>query len=169
MTESIIAIQRKSLNRIFSLFMRRTNLTFGQNGDELKPLTTNEIKPLSEDERRTLSQLESSWLACLKSRPDLVWSQIEVLCGPERIGNYYLLRRGPSLFLDTRRWHPLSTEGRLAHQWRQARSSWRTPGAGPPSESRYREPKPKTNKQNMQCHHWHKILRRLYFFIKATV
>ena len=37
--------------------MRRTNLTFGQNGDEVKPLTTNEIKPLSEDERRTLSHL----------------------------------------------------------------------------------------------------------------
>ena len=27
----------KSLNRIFSLFMRRTSLTFGQNGDEVKP------------------------------------------------------------------------------------------------------------------------------------
>ena len=39
-----------------SLFMRGTNLTFGQNGDEVKPLTTNEIKPLSEDERRTLSR-----------------------------------------------------------------------------------------------------------------
>ena len=39
-----------------SLFMGRTNLTFGQNGDEVKPLTTNEIKPLSEDERRTLSR-----------------------------------------------------------------------------------------------------------------
>ena len=38
--------------------MRRTNLTFGQNGDEVKPLTTNEIKPLSEDERRTLSHLD---------------------------------------------------------------------------------------------------------------
>ena len=38
--------------------MRRTNLTFGQNGDEVKPLTTNEIKPLSEDERRTLSRME---------------------------------------------------------------------------------------------------------------
>ena len=38
-----------------SLFMRRTNLTFGQNGDEVKPLTTNEIKSLSEDERRSLS------------------------------------------------------------------------------------------------------------------
>ena len=37
--------------------MRRPNLTFGQNGDEVKPLTTNEIKPLSEDERRTLSPL----------------------------------------------------------------------------------------------------------------
>ena len=35
--------------------MRRTNLSFDQNGDEVKPLTTNEIKPLSEDERRTLS------------------------------------------------------------------------------------------------------------------
>ena len=56
MTESIIDIQRKSLNHIFSLFMRQTNLTFGQNGDEVKPLTTNEIKPLSEDERRTLSR-----------------------------------------------------------------------------------------------------------------
>ena len=38
-----------------SIFMRRTNLTFGQNGDGVKPLTTNEMKPLSEDERRTLS------------------------------------------------------------------------------------------------------------------
>ena len=37
--------------------MRRTSLTFGQNGDEVKPLTTNEIKPLSEDERRTRSLL----------------------------------------------------------------------------------------------------------------
>ena len=43
---------------IFSLFMRRPNLTFGQNGDEVKPLTTNEIKPLSEDERRTLSRVD---------------------------------------------------------------------------------------------------------------
>ena len=35
--------------------MRRNNLTYGQNGDEVKPLTTNEIKPLSEDKQRTLS------------------------------------------------------------------------------------------------------------------
>ena len=41
---------------VFSLFMRQPNLTFGQNGDEVKPLTTNEIKPLSEDQRRTLSR-----------------------------------------------------------------------------------------------------------------
>ena len=44
---------------IFSLFMRRPNLTFGQIGDEVKPLKMNEIKPLSEDERRTLSHLET--------------------------------------------------------------------------------------------------------------
>ena len=43
-----------------SLFMRRINLTFGQNGDEVKPLTTNEIKPLSEDERRTLFPKEAT-------------------------------------------------------------------------------------------------------------
>ena len=50
-------LEQSQLLLIFSLFMRRTNLTFGQNGDEVKPLTTNEMKPLSEDELRTLSRL----------------------------------------------------------------------------------------------------------------
>ena len=53
-------LEQSQLLLIFSLFMRRPNLTFGQNGDEVKPLTTNEIKPLSEDERRTLSPYNHS-------------------------------------------------------------------------------------------------------------
>ena len=71
--------------------MRRTNLTFGQNGDEVKPLTTNEIKPLSEDERRTLSRfnlvltnfftvmviLKSSAMVILKSFL-IQWSVVKV-------------------------------------------------------------------------------------------
>ena len=54
--------------------MRRPNLTFGQNGDKVKPLKTNEIKPLSEDERRTLSRSDNTarMQACLDRGRDQI-------------------------------------------------------------------------------------------------
>ena len=56
--------------------MGRTSLTFGQFGDEIKPLSEDEIKPLSEVELLTLSRqkkvrfrIEQGLLRMLRTKP----------------------------------------------------------------------------------------------------